>query len=150
MSRTISHREYKLRRANAIVNVRRYKASGKTHRSGTGATSSVRWFVVASNNTEPQADRASHKIQTRDRNDSGSLEVSSALAVFTCPSIGTADSKRVSSRLDIQAVIEHTPTNTAYSVDHNCACRCEDMRGSIKKGKLNSATKEAKFEIANR
>src|SRR5579863_6799441 len=149
VSRTISHREYRLRRANAIVNVSRYSASGNTQSSGTGATSSVRWFVVASNKTEPQADRASHKIQTYRGIELCSPE-SLTEAASTCASGGAGDSTNASRRLDIQAAIEHTATNTAYSVDHNCACRCEDMRGSIRKGKLSSATNEAKFEIANR
>ena len=114
-------------------------------------------MVVASSRTEPHADRANHRIQSR-RWDSevgsvaavaagsgGSFSTGSATGAMAASAIATVPSRR-----DIQAASEHRSIKSAYRVDHNCACRCDDTRGSMRKGKLSRATNEAKFEIAKR
>jgi hypothetical protein len=48
--------------SNAITNVSRYSASGRTHRNGTTAISWEITFVVANSNSDPHAGNASQSM----------------------------------------------------------------------------------------
>src|SRR5260221_14199673 len=54
-----------MRLLNASANVSRYKASGRTHSSGTGATSSNNLLVMERSSMELHAERASHNALSR-------------------------------------------------------------------------------------
>src|ERR1043166_6740735 len=53
-------RPYHAGRSKQMMNVRRYRLSGRTQRNGTDATSRHTLLVVAISSTEPQAGRSSH------------------------------------------------------------------------------------------
>src|SRR4029077_18371066 len=57
---------------------------------------------------------------------------------------------RPTPRLASHAVNEHTAAKITKKTDHNSTCPREVIRGSIRKGKPRSASKEAKFETANK
>src|SRR5260221_6234493 len=54
-----------MRLLNASANVSRYKASGRTQSSGTGATSSNNLLVMERSSMELHAERASHNALSR-------------------------------------------------------------------------------------
>src|SRR5580700_5784255 len=94
---------------------------------------------MESRSIEPQAARLTHNSFSRNV----------GAAVVGAPSViavVTAGAPRLASH----AVSAHTPTKPTKRADHKRPCPCEEMRGSIRKGKLRSASNEAKFDSANK
>src|ERR1700674_318964 len=96
-----------MRLLNASAKVRRYSASGSTHSSGTGATSSNSLLVMERSSMELHAEKQSHSSFSRRLGASAvSLRSVSVAAAGTEP-------RRAS-----HAAAEHRSTNTANSTEH--------------------------------
>ena len=48
-----------------MMNVKRYKANGSTHKKGTGGMLMVILLVVATSNMTPEADNKNHNVLSR-------------------------------------------------------------------------------------
>src|SRR6267154_3658315 len=99
-----------MRRLKASAKVTRYSASGSTHSSGTGATSSNNLFVMESNSMELQAASPSHNNLSRNVG-AGAVSFSTDCARET----GRAPARAH------QAAAAHSRTKTAKSADHSVA-----------------------------
>src|SRR5712672_314638 len=99
-----------MRRLNASAKVRRYSASGSTHSSGTGATSSSNLFVMERSNIELQAASPSHNSLSR--------KVGAAAASFCedCALEGGRPPVRAN-----QAAAAHSSPKITKSTDHSVA-----------------------------
>src|SRR5712664_1284634 len=102
-----------MRLLNASAKVKRYSASGSTHSSGTGATSSNNLLVMERSSMELQAERPSHKSLSRSV---GAATVS--LRSDPAAMLGTVPWRAS------HAAAEHTSTNATKSTDHSVACLC--------------------------
>src|SRR4029077_17854384 len=102
-----------MRLLKASAKVSKYSASGSTHSSGTGATSSNNLLVMERSSMELHAERPSHSSFLRRL---GAPGVS-----FCCVSGVLVDTV---TRRASHAAAEHSSTNTANSTDHSVACLC--------------------------
>src|SRR5712671_7515848 len=105
-----------MRRLNVSAKVRRYSASGSTHSSGTGATSSNNLLVMESNSIELQAASPSHNNLSR------SIGADAVSFSLDCARGTGAASARAN-----QAAAAQSKTKTAKSADHSVAWRCAAM-----------------------
>src|SRR6266436_1457177 len=112
-----------MRLLKASAKVNKYSASGNTHSSGTGATSSSNLLVMERSSMELHAERPTHSSFWRKLGASPvSLCSESAAAAGTAP-------RRAS-----HAAAEHSSANTTNRTDHTAACLCAATRGSISNG----------------
>ena len=108
------------------MNVRRYNASGSTHRKGTLEMFCVTWLLTASSMTEASAARLIQATCTAP--DRGA-------AAFAAPSVAAGSA--TIARIERHAVAPHSRINAAYSPDHP-----QPSCGSVKYG-LTSALLKA-------
>src|SRR6266478_4264885 len=112
-----------MRLLNASAKVRRYSASGSTHSSGTGATSSNNLLVTERSSMELQAAKPSHSSFSRRLGAwTASLCSESVAAAETVP------------RSASHAASEHNSATTAKKADHSAACLCAATCGLMSNG----------------
>src|SRR5258707_15880890 len=108
-----------MRLLNASANVSRYKASGRTQSSGTGATSSNNLLVMERSSMELHAERASHNALSRGLG---------APAVLPC-SVPSARGCSLSALVG-QNAGAHTGTKKKKSTNHKAASFWEVRGGA--------------------
>src|SRR5262245_41620942 len=108
-----------------MMNVSKYRESGRIHKNGTEVTSWHSWLVVASSINEPQAASASQSTIVRAEGFSAAVSVSAA-------SLGRGAMRQTRAN----ATVDHrqSATNAAYAADQASDCIRSVNRGSKTNG----------------